>query len=609
MSDFKILSERDHIRARPAMYVGAVTPTEVSGIINFEYQTKTVVPALLKIINEVIDNSVDEYIRTDGKFANEISVDMAPEGLSGYAVSVKDNGRGIPVVKFDTDGEAVYQAQLAWTRARAGTNFSDDGRTTIGMNGVGAFATNCFSTEFTGISGDGKNAVIVKSKDGCGTTTATMKASKKRGTEVKFYPDLSLFSVLEITEDHSDIIRDRLTNLAICYPGIKFIFNGTRIVIRNNKQLGEAFHPDALVFQSDNKKALVVLAPSGEDEEFRYLTYVNGLDIKNGGAHIDYIINGMSAELIPAIKRKWKIEVKANQLKQHLLLACWVYDFKNPKFDSQSKERLTNTPGEVAGEFTFDFKSMARRVIATDSIITPMIEAILHKKELADKRAAAAAMKKVAKKRIVSHLEATALDPRDRILHITEGLSAIGSLITVRDPKIHGGYPLRGKILNTFGMKDVDIMKNKELSELTALLGLSLNSKDISGLQYGKIRIMADVDQDGSSIFCLLLQYFSKWPELFTKGIITRMMTPLYVARKKGAKPIYMYTDRDYEANKPKLGGYEIDYIKGLGSLSTIDYAEAITNPVEISVDYDGIEMLNIAFGKSAEDRKTWMLE
>lgn len=605
MSDFKVLSERDHIRKRPAMYVGAVTPTDMSGIINFEYQTKSVVPALLKIINEVIDNAVDENIRTDGKFADSIAVTMEDEGLNGYKVTVKDNGRGIPVKQYD----GVYQAELAWTRARAGSNFDDSGRTTIGMNGVGSFATNCFSTDFVGKSGDGKNTVTVKSKGGCESTVTTVKPAKFRGTTVEFYPDMSLFSVSEISNDHNDIIKDRLTNLAICYPGITFTFNGERIVIRNRKHLAQSFHEDAILFQSTNEKATIVFAPSGDDEEFRHLSYVNGLDIKNGGAHIDYIINNMAAELIPAIKRKWKIDVRPNQIKQHLLLATWVHDFNNPKFDSQSKERLTNTPGEVAGEFTFDFVVMARRIINNESIIGPMVESILHKKELADKRAASAAMKKVQKKRIVSHLEATDKDPRNRVLHITEGQSAIGSLITVRDPKTHGGYPLRGKILNTYGMKDLDILKNKELSELLAVLGLDLSSKSIDGLEYGKIRIMTDVDPDGSAIFCLLLQFFSRWPDLFKKGIITRMMTPLYIARRKAKPTQYFYTQREFDEASENLKGYEVDYIKGLGSLTTPDYKAAIEDPVETAVTIEGVESLAVAFGASAEDRKTWMLE
>lgn len=604
MTEFKILSERSHVRLRPAMYVGAVTPTDVSGIINFKYQSKLVVPALLKIINEVVDNSVDEFIRTSGKFANQISVDISQEGLEGWTVTVSDNGRGIPAVQHD----GLYQAELAWTRARSGSNFTDDGRTTIGMNGVGAFATNCFSTSFVGQSGDGKSIVTVKCTDGCNTIKTGMSYGKTMGTTVKFTPDLSLLGILDVNVDHLDVIKDRLLNLSICYPGIAFKFNGQKLVLKNHTQLAKSFHDNALLFKSDDGASLMVIAPSGPDEEFRHLSYVNGLDIKNGGSHIDYIVSSICAELIPAIKRKWKIDVLSNQIKQHLLLACWVHGFPNPKFDSQSKERLTNTPGEVKAHIKFDAVKVAKQIIATDDIIKPMIEAILHKKTLADNRAAAAAMKKVQKKKIANHLSASDPDPRNRVLHITEGLSAIGSLITVRNPKTHGGYALRGKVMNTHGMKAVDILKNKELAELVYILGLEIGNPTVANMNYGKIRILTDEDQDGQAIMCLLLQFFSLWPDLFKKGMVTRLKTPLYIARKKGADTRYFYSQSDYDADQGKLKGYEVSYIKGLGSLETADYAVAIDKPVETVIQYQGEQLLDMAFGNDADGRKSWML-
>lgn len=605
MSEFKVLSERDHIRKRPAMYIGAVSPTEVSGIINFQYQTKTIVPGLIKIIEEVYQNSIDEFIRTDGKFANELSVEIDEVGLDGWFVTITDNGRGIPVKEYD----GVYQAELAWTRARAGTNFGDDNeRTTIGMNGVGSFATNCFSTEFIGKSGDGKNTVTVHSVNGGETTTTTVKKSKYQGTSVTFYPDLSQFGIIEISEDHLVWIEDSLTNLMLCYPGLNIRFNKKKLQIKNTTQLAKSFHENAIHFKSDNDCATVVIAPTGDDEEFRHMSYINGINIKNGGSHIDYIVSSITQELIPAIKRKWKIDVLPNQIKQHLIVAAWVHSFPNPKFDSQSKERLTNTNGEVKSFIEFDAKKVATKLINTEDIIKPMIEAILHKKELADKRAAAAAMKKVRKKKIAGHLQATDANPLNRTLFIAEGLSALSALITVRNPKAHGGYALRGKVLNTHDMKHVDILNNKELAELTSILGLDLSNKSTDDIEYGKISILTDMDVDGISIACLLLQYFSRWPKLFEEGRITRLESPLFIARKKGQETQYFYTFDEYEANRNKLKGYEIDYIKGLGSLTNEDYKYAIDNPRETVIKLDTLDKLNMAFGNDSNARKEWIL-
>ena len=114
-----------------------------------------------------------------------------------------------------------------------------------------------------------------------------------------------------------------------------------------------------------------------------------------------------------------------------------------------------------------------------DSIIMPMIESILRKKEAQDKRAATLALKKTQKKKIVNHIEATDKNPENKILHIAEGNSAAGEGLNVRDPKLHGFYALRGKVLNTHGMNEIDIVKNKELSELLTILGLDLNDSSI----------------------------------------------------------------------------------------------------------------------------------
>lgn len=607
MSEFKILSERDHIRQRSAMYIGSITSEEISGILNFKYQTKKYIPGLVKIIEEIYQNSVDEAIRTNFEFASEISVTIKDDGLMGWYVEVIDNGRGIPTKQID----GKYQAELSWTRARAGSNFSDDNRTTIGMNGIGSYLTTCFSKEFIGQSGDGKLNVIVRCLNGCETIETVAEKSKARGTRVKFYPDLSLFKTKTIDNELIDLIEDRLMNLAICYPKVTFKFNDKKLSIKNSTQLAKAFHESALAFDDENFN--LVVAPTGDDEEFRHLSFFNGIAIKNGGNHIDYFISGICNELIPLIKRKWKIEVLPNQIKQHLLLAFWVRNFPNPKFDSQSKERITNTIGEIKSFMNLDFTKIAKKIAATDDIIMPAIESILRKKEAIEKRAATNALKKVQKKKIANHIAANDKDPEKKTLYIAEGLSASGMGLSVRDPKYQGFYSLRGKVLNTHDMSAYDILKNKELSELIAIIGLDLNNPSIvdeegnSILNYGRIAVLTDADQDGASIFCLLLMFFSRWPELFSEGRLCRVNTPLYIARKKGKPDQYFYTSEEYE--KADLKGWTVDYMKGLGSLEKNDYKRAvITEPFMTTITLDDMEKLNMSFGNNADKRKEWMI-
>lgn len=132
-----------------------------------------------------------------------------------------------------------------------------------------------------------------------------------------------------------------------------------------------------------------------------------------------------------------------------------------------------------------------------------------------------------------------------------------------------------------------------------------------STLNYGEIKIFTDADPDGYDIACLLLQFFSRWPDLFLQGRLKKLNTPLYVARKKGQETKYFYTAIDYEKEKSKLLSWDIEYMKGLGSLIEEDYKMAINVPNNTDFVYDrnSRKSLDIAFGNSAELRKEWLLK
>lgn len=192
--------------------------------------------------------------------------------------------------------------------------------------------------------------------------------------------------------------------------------------------------------------------------------------------------------------------------------------------------------------------------------------------------------------------------------------SAASQGTSVRDPKKHGFYALRGKVLNTHEMKSHEILANKELSELVAIIGLDFNDIHLTNedgttnLNYGRIGILTDADTDGNSIFCLLLMFFSRWPALFEQGRICRVNTPLYIARKKGKPDQYFYTTEEYE--KTDLKGWTVDYLKGLGSLERDDYKKAvITHPYMSVISLDDMNKLNMAFGSDTNLRKKWMID
>lgn len=602
--EFKELTDAQHMRIRPAMYIGSVSTEEVSGMFFGEYQTLHVIPGLLKIISEIIDNSIDEAIRTDFKFANKIHIDFAQEsnGLENdtWRITIEDNGRGIPVVKHGEN----FQPVLAWTRARAGSNFSDD-RETIGANGVGSFATAVFSQEFIGETADGKNYLKMVTTDHAKIKSVTVKESSKKFTRVSFVPDLSAFSILEISSDHIDFIKDRIENLAACYPGITFTFNGEKIKIKNAKEYASKYCEHFVIGQDE--KNTLIFGPSGDQEEFRLHSYVNGLYIKNGGTHVNYAMDRIVSTLQPYIKKKYKIDVLPNQIKQHLTFVSILRGFVNMKFDSQTKERITNTASEIAGHLEgIDFDKIAKQILNTPEILDPMIQAILYKKEQAEARELAKKQKSTAKIRVVNHIAATDPDPEKRILYIVEGLSAVGCHISVRNPKTDGAYPLKGKVMNVRGMKPVDIIKNKEIRELLSIIGLEFG-KSAHNLNYGKIAIFTDSDTDGDHIFALLMNLFSNWSELFTNGRILRATAPLYYCTKGKDLKSY-YTKEEFESANTK--GYTVDYFKGLGSMPKEVYKQCLQEPrfIKVNANKADFEKLEMAFGDSADGRKEWMM-
>lgn len=617
MSEFKVLSDREHVLKRTQVYVGSTIAEPMLGIINYQYQSKTIVPAMIKCVEEIYQNSLDEFLRTKGAYANKISVKIATT-ISGVEISVSDNGRGIPVEKI---GDR-YRPALAWTELRAGSNFDDStGRITAGTNGMGSALVAVLSDQFIGVTDDGKLRCTVTCTDNMENIDVHVGASKQQGTTVTFIPDLKHFGVAEFSQDHIDVIIDRLSNLAIMYPDIEFTLNGTKLKFKNIKQIAKNFHESSVSFETENIS--MVFAPSGSDEEFRCLSYVNGIYIKNGGTHVDYVIGRVVETLRTAITKKHKINVLPNQIKQHLLFASWINGFKNLKFDSQSKERITNTQAEVSAILGhIDYEKIAKSILNTPEIVDPMIAAILYKKELAEKQALAKANKDLDKtnlRKIAKFTDAAnKTDRKNCILATCEGDSAANAVLSARTEMI-GCYPLKGKPINALGATAKDLLANKEFVDLMLVTGLKIGQKveSLDDLRFGKIVMMVDADADGRHIQGLLCAMFKKfWPELFTLGAIYGFDTPL-VKVEVDKKELYFYSLDDFnkwvDANKNKR--FTSRYLKGLGSSTAKDFKKYFENMdkhlVQIAIDdVADLEVVDLVFGKesgAADRRKVWL--
>jgi len=589
------------------MYFGSVSLEAVERFLMGKWRTVSYVPALTKMIDEILDNSIDEAIRTQFQFANSIDV-----SINGNTVTITDNGRGIPHEEIldANNGDLISRPVAAWTKVNAGTSFDDD-RVSIGANGLGSAATNFLSTTFEGRTWQNGKLMKVICSDGGDKVDVKVVSKSGHGTEVTFTPDFSFFEVDSLEEqDTLAILEDRLIGLQMAFPQVKFSFNKKRIQVRDLKTYASMFTDEGgsvVMAASENLSFFVV----GSNDGFRPNCYVNGVNTRLGGAYVDFISNTIVEELVRLIKRKHKIEVAKSTIRSGLSFVVFAKNFQNPKFDSQTKERLTNSQGAVKEHFNAaglkDLVFYAKKIFLSADIIDPIIASQLAKKLADETRDARLAQKKLKKVKVAKHIAANS---PDATLFLTEGQSALGFLLKVRDPNMVGAYPLRGVVMNTWNMKAADVLKNKELGELISVLGLNINDPDsVDDLTYKNIGVLADADRDGEKIATLLVAFFAKfWPRLFTENRIKIVRSPIMIS-SKGKDTQWFYGYDAAAKFKDESKGYNHRYIKGLGSLDESEYDSMINNPVMDTIHLDDIQYLDMMFGASSEPRKVFMME
>lgn len=606
MSDkFVILSDREHVIKRPSMYIGSTSYEEHQRFLFGKWVKVSYVPGLVKIIDEIIDNSVDEAIRTNFEFANVISVD-----IQDNIVSVTDNGRGIPQNMVITpDGTEIPQPVACWTRTKAGSNFDDTNRLTQGMNGVGSSLSNYFSDWFTGVTSDGKTEMTVSCTNGAENISWTTKPSKTKGTKVTFCPDFEHFEGMMMNDAVLDIIHDRLQSLSVIFPKVTFKFNGKKIVSKF-KEYAKLYNPDPYVIEDKNFS--LALVPAVDGEGFKSVSFVNGLFTKNGGSHVDYVTDDLCEEIVKRVKKEYKVDVTKAAVKSGLTCILVVRELPNLRFDSQTKERLTNPTGEIKRHIDLDFKKLAKIITKKENIIMPIIEVVLARKLAAEKAKATKAAKAAKRAKVAKHVKANLVGNPDAetTLFLTEGDSAINYLISVRDPDLHGGFPLRGKTLTTWGRPESAIVENSEIFNIMAITGLQFGVNALETMQYKNIAILVDADIDGmGAIQPSLISFFARWKELFEDGRIQVIKTPIIIASPKRGADKWYYTLEDFEKDRESLKGATIRYIKGLASLTEEDYDRVIKQPVKeiIKLPDNYEELFTLLYSEDADARKQWM--
>lgn len=591
------LSDRDHILIRPNLYIGAVDQTTVNQLLleNNQFVRKEVsyVPGLLKIINEIIDNSVDEAIRTKYQFANKIRID-----INETSVSVEDNGRGIPVKKIK--GTDHYMPVVAFCNARSGSNFSNDNRVSIGMNGVGSTATTIFSKLFKMETADGENKLSLTCRDNMESDEFTIRKNSSKYTKVYFEPDLNRFSVDRIDETHVALIKQRLMFLSISHPEVTFYLNKEKISLGSPKDFLKLFSESYELLNTDNW--FIGVYPNEEDDH-SFFSYVNGLFIKNGGNHVNLISNEIVSRLRDKISRKFK-SIKPGDIKNKLSFVIFFKNFPNMKFDSQTKENLTNSVGEIRdylGLEVAEWDKFAQKIYKNNDIVEPIIDLFRLKEEYKKKQE----LKKISNgsKRITSDKYYAPVGDK-KYLFITEGDSATGGLSKILGRKDKAYFSLKGKPLNVFDKKTLQIVANKEIQTIVDILGLDLTDKN-TDMDFEKVIFLSDQDSDGFHIRALLLTFFHKFtPKLIKDGRIMYMNTPLVVGFKNREPKKWFFNTSEYQNfMKEETSKYNWFYYKGLGSWTKNDL-------VLILEKIGGFEKLLVQFeytNQSSDMLEKWM--
>lgn len=570
---YKKLSDIEHVLLRPGMYVGSIKPHETEGYLyndqKFALESYTYNPGFLKLFDEIISNSVDEHKRNPKLNTIKVTVD-SEKGR----ITVWDNG-GIPVQIHKEYGEWV--PELIFSSLKTGSNFDDsEQRVVAGTNGVGSTLTNIFSKEFVIKTCDGSKCFEQTFTDNMNSRTKPKVTNKKQGfTEISFIPDFDRFGMKGITEISHQLMRKRCMDLSACNPHLNIEFNGESFKFKKFSEYVSLYKQD--FFYEDSKHWKIAFAAS--DNGFQQVSFVNGVETKDGGTHVDYIVWQVTNWLREQIKKKHKVDVKPSELRNHLFVFI-DSTIVNSSFSSQTKEKLITEYKDFGSSHEVS-ESILKKVFKSE-----IVESILdwiEKKQLAEERKQLRQLnKKIDSIKVVKLIDAKTKVNRDRCtLSIFEGDSASSAFRQYRNPQWQGAFPLRGKFINVMELTNTKVAQNKEVQSLLAAIGLKMGEEP-KNLRYGKILIYTDQDHDGMSIAGLLLNFFAKyWPELFEEGRICKVETPLVVA-KKGNNTKVFYSDREFQEwmqKEKNIKTWNVEYKKGLAALENVEYKDIIQNP------------------------------
>jgi DNA gyrase subunit B len=592
-SSIQVLEGLEAVRKRPAMYIG---DTGTRGLHHLVY--------------EVVDNSIDEAL---AGYCKNIFVTIHGDN----SVSVKDDGRGIPVDIHEKEG--VSALQVVMTVLHAGGKFDKDSyKVSGGLHGVGVSCVNALSTHLTAeVHRDGKKYIQEYSEGKPLYPVREVGLSDYRGTIISFSPDGSIFTQLVYS---LDTLAARLRELAYLNKGIHLTITDERDVNADGQFASEHFYSEGglveFVKYLDSTREPLIPTPiwvEGSRDNIsvevalQYNTsfnenvhsYVNNINTIEGGTHVA----GFRRALTRTFKsfgeknkmfEKLKVEISGDDFREGLSAIISV-KVPEPQFEGQTKTKLGNN--EVAGAVEQIFGETLQHYLEENPRQAKMI---FDKVVLAAtaRFAARKAREMVQRKGALSggglpgKLADCASKNRDESeIFLVEGDSAGGTAKQGRDRHFQAILPLRGKILNVEKAMEHKIYENEEIRNMFTALGVKIGTLednkalDIVNLRYNKVVIMCDADVDGSHITTLILTFFFRYmKELVENGHIYIASPPLYLV-KKGKEQVYCWNDTQRETAVKELakGGNEssvnIQRYKGLGEMNAEQLWDTTMNP------------------------------
>lgn len=588
---YKSMDEISHILMRSGMYVGSNKYEEKDWFIynnktgKFEMKIVNYIPAMLKVVDEVISNSADEFRRKDNMGLTELYVKI---DKNIGEIIVRDNG-GIPIVKHKEAG--IYIPEFIFGQLRTSSNYDDsEDRNVIGTNGIGVKIANIFSINFEVKSADTKNEITVQWKNNMREIVSRniSKCGKKTHyTQTRFTLDFSRFEtdLKTFDDDFINIIHKRCIDAAAANPGLKVIFNcGNEDIEWKFKKLDEYIDlysnllniSDKIPFENDLCTAWIFPDSSVD------VGFVNGAECSKG-THMRAIRNEINQTVVDYITKKDKIKDLTTRGVDNKYSVFININISNPAYDSQTKDTLT-TPIE---KFSKDEKikwevneKFLNKIIKSE--IVELVRDWYKQKSAAEDEKALRKINRESNKglnRPDKYITCSSRKKSERQLWIFEGDSAKAGFRGGRNPDIQAGYVMRGVPPNCYGQTPLQIMKNEVFNDIVSILGLKWGKEfNIDDLNFGKIVISTDADVDGDKIASLLLLLFNNWPELFEKNIVCRSISPIIISRK-GKDCQKFYTMDEFKEAEKKLKGYSHKYAKGLGGLSNQESKEMYQDP------------------------------